>query len=72
MSCEELLRRLTEYQEGVLPPELCAEIERHVAGCGDCSALEQDLADLARICRSCDPPRLPDDVRRRIAERLKG
>jgi len=33
-------------------------------------ALKGDLEALARICTSCAPPRMPEDVRRRLAERL--
>ena len=70
MRCEELLRQLTEYEDGVLPNDVCAELQRHLADCEPCQVLKEDLEALARICRSCEPPRMPEDVRRRLTERL--
>jgi hypothetical protein len=49
---------------------MCEELRRHAAGCGPCQDLQDDLSALARLCRSAEPPRLPDDLRRRLAERL--
>jgi len=72
MKCEELLRRLTEYSDGILCRDLCAEIERHLAECPACRELQQDLRDLARLCHECAQPRLPEQVRRRIESRLRG
>jgi len=70
MSCDELLRQLTEYEDGVLPEDVCQELQRHLDDCGPCKGLREDLEALARICRSCTPARMPEDVRRRLAERL--
>ena len=32
MTCEELLRQLTEYEDGVLPDDVCEELQRHQMG----------------------------------------
>jgi RNA polymerase sigma-70 factor (ECF subfamily) len=72
MDCDDLLRRLTEYAEGATDAELCAEIERHLAACTPCEAVRRDLEQLSRACRSCDPPRLPDDARARIRKLVEG
>lgn len=71
MTCDELLERLTDYQESVLPAELCRELEAHLRDCDDCKALERDLEDLRRLCRDCPTPRLPEALRRRM-EALLG
>lgn len=70
MTCDELLRQLTEYEDGVLPDAVCEEVRRHLAGCVSCQGLRGDLEALARICHSCAPPRMPEEVRQRLAERL--
>jgi len=70
MTCEELLRQLTEYEDGVLPDAVCEELQRHLAECEPCQGLRGDLEALALICHSCAPPRMPEDVRKRLAERL--
>ena len=70
MTCEELLRQLTEYEDGVLPDEVCEELKRHLAECEPCQGLKGDMEALARICHSCSPPRMPEDLRQRLARRL--
>ena len=70
MTCEELLRRLTEYEDGVLPDEVCDELRHHLGQCDQCQSLKGDLEALARICSSCSTPRMPEEVRRRLAERI--
>lgn len=72
MNCDELRKSLTEYAEGATDAELCAHIERHLAECGPCEELRLDLLQLSRLCRECDPPRLPEDTRRRIEKLLSG
>jgi hypothetical protein len=66
MTCDELYRRLTDLDEGVLDGDVCAEVERHLKECAECSAIRQDLRDLSRLCREQSRARLPEGVRRRI------
>jgi anti-sigma factor RsiW len=70
MTCDELLRQLVAYEDGVLPDEMCGQLQRHLSSCKACQGLRADLEALARICRGCEPPRLPDAVRQRLRERL--
>ena len=70
MTCDELLRRLTDVGDGALSESLCEELREHMAGCDSCADLQADLAALSRLCHECPPPRLPEDVRRRLEERL--
>ena len=71
MTCEELYGRLTDLTEGSLQPDVCAEVERHLASCTGCQQIRQDLQDLARLCReSSAPSTMPPDVRSRIASLL--
>jgi anti-sigma factor RsiW len=37
VTCRELVERLTDYLDGVLAAEACAEIERHIVVCHGCS-----------------------------------
>src|SRR5206468_886279 len=71
MTCEELYPRLTEMADGTLDGDVCAEVERHLAECGDCRLVRQDLEDLARLCRAEKAATtMPHDVRQRIATLL--
>ena len=72
MNCDELLRRLTEYREGGLDDTMCAEIRRHLSTCDPCADVQRDLEDLARLCGCTEPTRMPEDLRRRLAARLRG
>jgi hypothetical protein len=72
MTCDEFLRCLTEYAEGALPRNLCEEVQLHLQECSPCAELRQDLEDLARLCKECDPPRLPADLRRRLEQRIRA
>jgi len=66
MNCDELRRRFTDYADGATDADLCAEIERHLESCSDCQGLRRDLEELSRLCKECDPPRLPDAARAQI------
>lgn len=66
MTCDELYRRLTDHEEGVLEGDVCAEVERHLMECASCNEIRRDLQDLSRLCREQAAVQLPDGVRRRI------
>lgn len=47
-TCTDIIERLADYVAGDLPPREVAEVERHLAGCGDCrdaSAAERALRE---------------------------
>jgi hypothetical protein len=72
MNCNELLRLLTEYQEGALAGPLCTEVARHLRECAPCHELRAELQELTRLCQESPSPRLPDALRRRIEALLRG
>ena len=72
MKCEDLGRRLTDLRDRALGESDCAAIEKHLAECTSCGSLQQELEDLARLCRESERPRMPPDVRRRIEALLKS
>ena len=44
-SCRDLLAELSAYIDGELEPDLCTEIEAHMAGCRDCRSVITTLAE---------------------------
>jgi Putative zinc-finger len=72
MNCDDLLRRLTEYREGALDEAICVEVRVHLSSCHPCAEVQRDLEDLVRLCGCADRPRMPEDLRRRLLERLRG
>jgi hypothetical protein len=70
MSCEELLRRLAEWEDGVLPADFCRTLEAHLERCPPCAGLRDDLRRLSALCRQSSRPAMPADLRRRLRELL--
>ena len=71
MTCSELLRRLVEFEDGVLPQELCGELEAHLQECVTCAELRHDLALLSGLCRKGPRPAMPDGLRLRLVALLR-
>jgi len=70
-NCVNLLGSLSEYIDGELNPELCAEIERHLAGCEDCRVvLNTTKRTIDLVHAPIEKPAIPDDVRERLFKRL--
>ena len=63
-NCVNLLGSLSEYIDGELNPELCAEIEKHLAGCEDCRVvLNTTKRTIDLVHAPIEKPAIPDDVR---------
>jgi len=70
-NCEQLLGSLSEYIDGELTPELCEEIEKHLAGCDDCRVvLNTTRRTIDLVHAPVEKSNLPDDVRERLFKRL--
>ncbi len=57
--CRSLLDGLSLYVEGEAPPELCSEIERHLAGCSDCRVVVDTLRRTIDLYHRLPRPDLP-------------
>lgn len=71
MECKERLGCLSDYVDGELAPELCAEIERHIAECGDCRVVVDTLRKTVTLYRSHGHEPLPQDAKERLYAVLK-
>jgi anti-sigma factor RsiW len=60
--CASGVELLMEYLEGVLPAEMNAALEAHVAGCERCAAFVASYRDTPRILREATAASLPADV----------
>jgi len=70
-NCEELLGSLSAYIDGDLSPELCQELEKHLAGCNDCRVVLNTTKRTIDLVHSpIEKPDLPEDVRERLFKRL--
>lgn len=65
--CQYLLGSLSEYVDGELTGELCAELERHLAGCENCRIVVDTLRKTVYLVHAAnDQTDLPEDVRSRL------
>lgn len=70
-SCRHLLGGLSEYIDGVLEEQLCAELERHLLGCENCRIVVDSLRKTVSLYQASAPsPSVPDGVRERLYQCL--
>jgi anti-sigma factor RsiW len=51
VNCNQVMREISEYLDGELTPEMKGEIERHLAGCGHCrTVLDQVRMTIDIFC----------------------
>jgi anti-sigma factor RsiW len=60
--CRSGVELLNEYLEGLLPPELRAALDEHVAGCPRCAAFVNSYRNTPRILREATATTLPPDI----------
>jgi predicted anti-sigma-YlaC factor YlaD len=70
-SCKDHLGALSDYLEGDLHPELCAEIERHLAECGNCRIVVDTLRKTVMLYRAYGHEEVPDDAKARLVAVLE-
>jgi anti-sigma factor (TIGR02949 family) len=64
--CDEILAALSEYLDGELDEQLCAEIERHMAACGNCRIMVDTLRKTILLYRTYGHEELPEGARERL------
>ncbi len=70
--CRRLLGSLSEYIDGELQAELCAQIEEHLQGCENCRIVVDTLRKTVDLYEQAAPPaKLPEGVRERLFLRLE-
>ena len=70
-NCVNLLGSLSEYIDGALSPELCQEIEKHLAGCENCRVvLNTTKRTIDLVHQPEGQTAVPEDVRERLFKRL--
>lgn len=70
-NCRHLLGSLSDYVDGELEQQLCAELEKHLQGCDDCQIVVDSLRKTISLYRStAAEAEIPRDVRQRLYRRL--
>lgn len=70
--CRRLLGSLSDFVDGDLEAEICAEIERHLAECPDCRVVVDTLRKTIYLYRAASQESSPPEgVRDRLFRRLE-
>ena len=69
-NCQHLLADLSDYIDGEATDAMCAEIERHLAGCADCRAVVDTLRKTIYLYHTLPQPALPESTRTRLIAAL--
>lgn len=67
--CQDLLGTLSDYVDGTLRADLCAELEQHLAGCKNCQIVVDTMRKTIELYHDTEDD-LPDPVRKRLYLRL--
>lgn len=70
-TCQELKAQLSNYIDGDLNAELCEELERHLAGCGDCRIVVDTVKKTILLYRAYGSAPMPEQARERLVRALK-
>jgi len=69
--CRHLLGSLSEYVDGELEDQLCAELERHLESCENCQIVVNTLRRTVTLYKVTGKEQaIPEDVRQRLFHRL--
>jgi anti-sigma factor RsiW len=66
--CRAIVERLSDYIDGELKQELCAEFEGHVGHCVPCQRFLESLRNTVALTASAPSPKMSDDIRREVKE----
>ncbi len=65
-NCRDLLDGLSDFLDGEASAELCAEIQRHMAGCKKCRVVVDTLRKTVTLYRQMPQPELSGQARERL------
>jgi anti-sigma factor RsiW len=64
--CSNLVSLLSDYIDGRLSTNVCAQLERHLAGCSDCTAFVDSFKSTVALLHSLTEDDLPPALRLRL------
>lgn len=71
LECKDLLGNLSEFIDGELDDEMCAQLKRHMAGCENCRVVyDTTTRTIYLYQQSAQETELPADVRGRLFNTL--
>ena len=58
--------------EDDVSPELCHEMEQHVAACPRCAARCDSLRRALALCQASPAPEVPDEIKQLVARQMRA
>jgi RNA polymerase sigma-70 factor (ECF subfamily) len=75
-SCQDLLKAINDYVDGGIDPAMCAELEKHLAGCNPCQVVVDNVRQTITLFKKGQPYDLPvgfhDRLHAALRERWAG
>lgn len=71
MKCDDLLTALNEYIDGDVDSAICQEFMRHLAECGPCQVVVDNLRHTITLYRDGEVYPMPKEFHDRMREHLK-
>jgi anti-sigma factor RsiW len=71
MRCQDLLALLNEYVDGTVDPAICAEFEKHMAGCNPCRVVVDNIRKTITLYKDGKPYELPIEFQERLHATLR-
>ncbi len=69
--CRKFISEISEYVDGTLDPQLCADLEKHLCECENCTIVVDTLRKTIDLVQTCtDEDGLPGEVRTRLFHHL--
>jgi mycothiol system anti-sigma-R factor len=72
LDCNEALAELYTFLDGELDDQRRGDIDEHLGRCGHCHGVHDFEAELRRVIGSSVAEEVPEDLRRRVLERLRA
>ena len=70
MTCQDVIAVLVDYLDQALPPEIVADLERHLAGCEPCRAYLATYRRTRALGARAIRLEMPDEMKRRLRQFL--
>jgi anti-sigma factor RsiW len=71
LNCKDFLSELGDYLDDSTPPELRAQIEKHMHECPNCWVICDTTKKTVKIYKGCEPQAVPDAVSDRLMQALQ-
>ena len=68
--CSEIFAKLSEYLDGELPSDLCAEMTEHIQDCEPCVAFVQSLEKSIGMVKAAPEAVLPGPVKEELRAQM--